>query len=192
LDDNTGTKLTTAVGGQQATDTIVLLPKALAEAKLGRRPYATQDSVPRCRSDHTSINYPAEVVAQLKRWARGNNPNGCGPNNGMDFVPDWSFGRCCDTHDNCYDDCGKTFGQCNADFYYCMHGKCGELNSIWTFWLRAACEVMASSYCTVVQLGGQNAFNQANSERCECVCPNTPQGLSQSLARRRTPAPTAC
>jgi len=187
LDDSTGTKLTTAVNGQQATDTIVLLAKDEADVQLKRRSYATQDPLPRCESDRTTINYPVEVIAQLKRGARGNNPNGCGPNNGIDWVPDWSFGRCCDAHDNCYDDCGKTFGQCNGDFYSCMHGKCAELDDIWNFWLRPACEAMAAFYYAVVQNGGQDAFHQANKERCECVCPNTAQGLSQSLCQTTKP-----
>ncbi|OIW25577.1 hypothetical protein CONLIGDRAFT_684123 [Coniochaeta ligniaria NRRL 30616] len=186
LDDSTGTKLTTAASAQQANDTIVLLPKAVMDAKLERRSYATQDPPPRCLSNET-IHYPVEVIAQLKRGARGNNPNGCGPNNGMDWVPDWSFGRCCDAHDNCYDDCGQAYGQCNLNFYNCMHGKCGELTDIWNFWLRPACEGMAAFYYSVVQLGGQDAFNQANKERCECVCPNTSQGLSQSLCQTTKP-----
>jgi hypothetical protein len=187
LDDSTGTKLTTAASAQQANDTIVLLPKDVAAAHLKRRSYATMDELPRCESDYKTINYPVEVIAQLKRGARGNNPNGCGPNNGIDWVPDWSFGRCCDAHDNCYDDCGKTYGGCNSDFYNCMHGKCGELTDIWNFWLRPACEAMAVFYYSVVQGAGQDAFHKANKERCECVCPNTSQGFSQSLCQTTQP-----
>ncbi|KAH6866202.1 hypothetical protein B0T10DRAFT_554126 [Thelonectria olida] len=175
-----GTELTVGTG----YDTIVVLPKAartpLDTITNNRRSYAAAGKAPRCP------NAPSEVVAHLKSGARGNNPNGCGPANGVDLVPDWNFGRCCDAHDNCYDDCGQTFEACNNNFHTCMHGKCDDVHhSIWTFWLYPACMGMADFYAWVVGTSsGVSAFNEANKERCECVCPlsSTPKvaGLVQS------------
>lgn len=115
-------------------DTIVLLPKA-ARTALGstpsRRSYATGGRAPRCN------NAPAQVIAALKASARGNDPNGCGPANGIGkYIPNWNFKGCCDNHDNCYDDCSQTFETCNDVFHGCMRGKCDDVWDSWEFWVR--------------------------------------------------------
>ncbi|KAK3934181.1 hypothetical protein QBC46DRAFT_462771 [Diplogelasinospora grovesii] len=162
---------TLMTAGTSANDTIVLLPKAgfsMPGAKaVSRRGKAEQGDAPRCK------NAPQDVIAVLRKGARGNNPNGCGPANGVDVVPDWNFGRCCDAHDNCYDDCGAAFEECNNSFHDCMHGKCWDVLNGWTWWLFPACWGMADFYA--FQRGQRGA-------RCECVCPSTdPDGYKVSL-----------
>ncbi|KAM5343023.1 hypothetical protein ACJ41O_013989 [Fusarium nematophilum] len=115
---------------------------------------------PRC------LNYPQQVEAFLKDNARPSNSNGCGPANGVDRVPDWKFGSCCDGHDNCFDDCGETFERCNDVFHGCMKGKCYEVLNSWLFWLFWACQGMADFYAFMVGTSiGVEAFNTANGER---------------------------
>lgn len=123
------------VTDETTAGTVVTLPRdartpistSKTTSKRGRT-YAQSGGVPRCP------NTPDDVIATLKSGARGNNPNGCGSK--TDVVPDWNFGRCCDGHDNCFDDCGKTFETCNEVFLNCMHGKCRELlDSFWTSWV---------------------------------------------------------
>lgn len=176
-----GTLMT--VGTSDSTG-IVALPKdgmtkpgAQAAKAMVRRGKAQQGDAPRCK------NSPNDVLAVLKANPRPNNPNGCGPANGIDAVPDWNFGRCCDAHDNCYDDCNATFEQCNDSFHECMHGKCWDILNGWTWWLFPSCWGMADFYAYVVGTGqGVKAFNSANSERCDCVCPNEkPHNWAQSL-----------
>lgn len=128
-----GTLMTVGAAGNEG---IVALPKdgmtkpsGNAARSLSRRGKAQSGGAPRCK------NSPNEVIAVLKQNPRPNNPNGCGSANGIDMVPDWNFGRCCDGHDNCYDDCGATFEQCNDNFHDCMHGKCWDILDGWTWWV---------------------------------------------------------
>ncbi|KAF7552337.1 hypothetical protein G7Z17_g4405 [Cylindrodendrum hubeiense] len=119
-----GSELIVADGTNHGT--IVLLPKDAftpletvpAPTPKMRRTYAAEGSAPRCP------NRPADIIATLKSGARGNNPNGCGSDNGIgSYVPDWNYGTCCDGHDNCYDECSETFETCNDVFLTCMRGK---------------------------------------------------------------------
>ncbi|KAH6982682.1 hypothetical protein EDB80DRAFT_864055 [Ilyonectria destructans] len=175
------------VADETTVGTVVTLPRdartpinTSKTASKRSRTYAQMGAVPRCP------NTPDDVIATLKSGARGNNPNGCGGK--TDVVPDWNFGRCCDGHDNCYDDCSKTFETCNDVFLTCMHGKCRELlDSFWTSWLYNACSGMADFYFVVVSVKpGADAFRDAHNERCECTkCRNSVSpkivGLDQGL-----------
>jgi len=144
-------------------------------ARLRRRAWdgMGQDGyAPRCP------NTPRWVWPRVRNGVRGYNPNGCGPANGFDFVPDWNFGGCCNDHDNCFDDCdNKTFERCNLDFLGCMAAACVRDYSRWyNSWLQPGCLGMAGFYFAAVSSWkGKEAFNTANSERCECFCsrPNT-------------------
>lgn len=95
--------------------------------------YAEYGEAPRCP------NYPTNVLSVVRSNARGLNPNGCGPANGVEskLIPDLNFGSCCDAHDNCFDNCPTTYLEsCNQDFLGCMIGKCGDLaRSWWQFWV---------------------------------------------------------
>lgn len=58
-----------------------------------------------------------------------------GQANGIDFVPDWNFGGCCDNHDTCYDDCRDgLFESCN-DFHGCMRNAREEYDHWWEFYV---------------------------------------------------------
>ncbi|KAM5365170.1 hypothetical protein ACJZ2D_011157 [Fusarium nematophilum] len=161
---------------------IVALPNSArtqpSEAADKRRSYATEGRAPLCP------NAPHYVISYLKAGARGNNPNGCGPANGIDVVPDWNFGRCCDEHDNCFDNCGVSFEHCNSAFHSCMRGKCWDAISWWFPWLYFACLGMSDWYNFVVSSWiDVNAFYTANKERCECSCPLSSSpvpGITQS------------
>ncbi|KAM5349929.1 hypothetical protein ACJ41O_006434 [Fusarium nematophilum] len=165
---------------------IVALPNSArtqpSEAADKRRSYATEGRAPLCP------NAPHYVISYLKAGARGNNPNGCGPANGIDVVPDWNFGRCCDEHDNCFDNCGVSFEHCNSAFHSCMRGKCWDAISWWFPWLYFACLGMSDWYNFVVSSWiDVNAFYTANKERCECSCPlsSSPVPVHSHRGRRQ-------
>ncbi len=157
------------------TDAVPVNPNSVeaatqAASRLRRRAWdgMGQDGyAPRCP------NTPRTVWPRVRSGARGLNPNGCGPANGFDFVPDWNFGGCCNDHDNCFDDCdNKTFERCNLDFLWCMGAACVRDYSRWyNSWLQPGCLGMAGFYYAAVSSWkGKEAFNTANGERCECYC----------------------
>jgi hypothetical protein len=169
---------------------MVLLPKAArspipprpSKKRSGRTPllarsYAEEGSSPRCGG------FPGNAIAAVKDGARDPQVNGCGSGATEKLVPDWNFGSCCDTHDRCYDDCGRKFEDCNSDFKGCMHNKCWDVLDGWTFWLAPACFGMADLYNAVVSGGkGRDAFQEANGQRCHCVCPaSAPDYFAQSV-----------
>lgn len=122
------------------------------------------------------VKQPEALVASVRKDARALNPNGCGPANGVDFVPDFTFGKCCDGHDNCFDDCpNTTFESCNTDFHQCMRSDgCSDKNH-WYMWLiYGACLRAADFYYFAVSTPcGAKAFLAATQERCACDCPET-------------------
>ncbi len=78
----------------------------------------------------------SNVFAIPRPNRRGENPNGCGSNNGMgSFVPNLNWGHCCNDHDNCYDDCGQSFQGCNNGFLGCMYSQCAADVKWWNFWV---------------------------------------------------------
>jgi hypothetical protein len=137
---------TKAEPGEPSKNGIVLLPAegrtpdpdgvpAPTPTAVRRRGYygmGQEGGAPRCP------NTPREVWPRIRAGARGENPNGCGPANGIDLVPDWNFGGCCNNHDNCFDNCNdKTFERCNVEFQWCMHDACRRDYSSWyNSWVR--------------------------------------------------------
>ncbi|KAK4188071.1 hypothetical protein QBC35DRAFT_497327 [Podospora australis] len=123
---------------------------------------------PRCEG--TARN----VWPRVKSGARDPDPNGCGSR--KDKVPDLNFRGCCNEHDNCFDDCGKTFERCNLEFGACMVRACVNDYSRWyNFWLQPGCIATAGFYTTVVSTWpGRDAFYDSNEARCECYCHNQP------------------
>jgi hypothetical protein len=150
-----GTYTTATPGTRSDSDPgILLLPtQALGQKKrrsIGKR------ALPRCAdypgkfTDNTKAprcpNYPRNIISNVRPGARGAQSNGCGPANGVDFVPDFTFGSCCDRHDICYDDpeCGL-FEGCNNDFHNCMRNEgCAWLDHWWLFFVRS--RYLNSSY----------------------------------------------
>lgn len=168
---------------------MVLLPKAMknpiparpssrSPKQQEKRTWAEDGLDPRC------WGAPSNVIAAVKPGARPQQANGCGSGATASFIPNWNFGDCCNAHDFCYDDCGRTWEGCNFDFLGCMYSKCWDVADSWTFWLAPACFGMADLYAGVVSsVAGAIAFRGSNSDRCHCVCPNSspPNNFAQSL-----------
>jgi hypothetical protein len=125
--------------------------------------------------------YPARDLdsCDRKRHHPGHTPttNGCGPEGGaLSAVIPNSWGKAdfkpsCDTHDVCYGTCGNSKEDCDlalglgaADSCKQAYGGGGAINAT----LLAACTTIAYDYGAAVLLGGQDAFDQAQKEDCEC------------------------
>jgi hypothetical protein len=136
----TDTGFTAVTPGETENGIAVLRPdlsKAIETAGSGdpelarmRRLIRREDGwIPRCPFRGSN------VFAQPRPNRRPENPNGCGSNNGMgSFVPDFNWGHCCNVHDNCYDDCTKSFQGCNTDFLGCMYDQCRADVKWWNWW----------------------------------------------------------
>ncbi|KXJ86795.1 hypothetical protein Micbo1qcDRAFT_167891 [Microdochium bolleyi] len=111
--------------------------------------------------------------------------NGCGSGALRKYVPQLSFGHCCDMHDYCYDNCASgrvekctepycspgQFERCNSVFYDCMHETVCERIPWYHPIDRVNCEAAAVFYTGVVMtsLGG-DAFKDATKQRCGAYC----------------------
>ncbi|KAH8751868.1 hypothetical protein F5882DRAFT_420214 [Hyaloscypha sp. PMI_1271] len=106
--------------------------------------------------------------------ARPKGFNGCGSGwtkQCLKFPPNFNFIDCCDDHDICYDSCDQTFEDCNNNFLTCMKAKCDSDYADDGF-AHNRCEVLAQIYFQFVASPlGRSAFQEATSERCECVEP---------------------
>ncbi|KAK4203480.1 hypothetical protein QBC40DRAFT_317296, partial [Triangularia verruculosa] len=108
-------------------------------------------------------------------------PNGCG-SKGTEWVPDFIWTGCCDSHDRCFGACYMGFRDCNTIFLDCMYRACWNSlgpNRYETQSLMA-CGSTANFYFAVVSSWiGRNAYNRATKERCQCECWNhwTDQGI---------------
>ncbi|CAK1364548.1 unnamed protein product [Cercospora beticola] len=123
---------------------------AAKKARKVRRNKYTEGVFPRCP------NSPPALVAR-----------------GFDWVPDFSFGSCCDGHDICFDNCEEgTFEQCNRDFGDCMRSQgCAHLDHWYSYLPYLACRTAADFYEWSVSLPpGKKAFKEANEDRCGCYC----------------------
>lgn len=162
---------TTKMTEGTAAKGMVTYPLSLsARTRKTRRSKYNSGAQPRC------VKQPEALVAFVRPNARGLNPNGCGPANGFDYVPDFGFGNCCNGHDNCYDDCANSsFESCNTDFHNCMRGDGCAASNVWYRWLEhLACLKAADFYYWAVSTPvGAKAFLSATQERCTCDCPNT-------------------
>ncbi|PPJ54286.1 hypothetical protein CBER1_06563 [Cercospora berteroae] len=140
---------------------------AAARARKVRRSKYTEGYAPRCP------NSPPGLVAKVRPGARAAEKNGCGAANGFDFVPDFSFGTCCDDHDLCFDNCESgTYEECNANFGNCMRTRgCDYLNNWYSYPVYLSCIKAANFYEFSVNLPtGRDAFYEANTARCGCYC----------------------
>ncbi|KAK4174304.1 hypothetical protein QBC36DRAFT_243675 [Triangularia setosa] len=118
--------------------------------------------------------YGPDAIPVPKPGRRPESPNGCGAADAaVDLVPDFNWGECCNEHDNCFDNCDKSFWQCNTEFRACMQNQCWKdatvrWHDVWKF---PACADLAGFYFTAVSSPiGWMAFNSANSDRCDCAC----------------------
>ena len=98
--------------------------------------------------------------------------NGCGPEggfHGIDLVPDFNFGSCCDKHDTCFGTCSETFSSCNNEFLSCAVGRC-LADFFLVPKLALACSNIALFYYGAISVGGGSAFRAATEKHCECKC----------------------
>ncbi|KAM3416823.1 hypothetical protein BST61_g8414 [Cercospora zeina] len=161
------TRFTPGTSDKQMATYPLARAAAAKKARKVRRNKYTEGQAPRCP------NSPPALVAKVKPGARAPGKNGCGPANGIDFVPDFTFGSCCDDHDFCFDNCEEgTFEQCNRDFGNCMRTRgCGYLDKWYSYLPYLACLKAADFYEWSVGLGpARDAFYSANTDRCGCYC----------------------
>ncbi|MGH2855945.1 MAG: hypothetical protein ACRDMJ_00515, partial [Solirubrobacteraceae bacterium] len=115
--------------------------------------------------------------------------NGCGPQGGLDLIPnadftkgDWvpdspfglaSFFAACKGHDCCYGNCGSPKESCDSDFRLSMEAACQAtwsgtslLDSIGMSY----CLTVANTYYNAVSSTqtGTDAFNAGQDEVCDC------------------------
>ena len=128
----------------------------------------------------------APEVASTRPGARAATSNGCGSKSNHKIVPDFGFTKCCNIHDLCYDDCSKSFDECNYNFRNCMSGVCkNKYSSSVAAPLYAGCILVADTYFAVVSGSfGSKYFAQYTHERCQC-CP--PPGTRPGPGGRKPP-----
>ena len=84
---------------------------------------------------------------------------GCGSGPFEGVTPNLAFGTCCDSHDDCYDDCKNKppKQECDKNFCGCVVKKCMGLGNV------ASCLTYAKSYCEAVTSSStaQGAFNNS-------------------------------
>lgn len=99
--------------------------------------------------------------------------NGCGAQDGFDFVPDhpagYPFHQACVEHDRCYGTCGSDRAQCDLDFYDRMAAVCNEHWSTLKMPGRIAnCHGLALVYYKAVDRFGADPHAQGQVEGCDC------------------------
>ncbi|KAK9719222.1 hypothetical protein K7432_004944 [Basidiobolus ranarum] len=91
--------------------------------------------------------------------------NGCGPKGLGVFVPEYLFAECCNAHDLCYSDCGRTKGQCDTTFLKCMETVCDTQRAK----NPRLCQRLATVYHDVVAADSSCVFYK-NSLKNYCQC----------------------
>ncbi|EPS38814.1 hypothetical protein H072_7398 [Dactylellina haptotyla CBS 200.50] len=153
----------------QGTETIFLRAIPDIQINLKRRGKGNQGGNPRCPSLPNSY-------AILRGGARGTpSITDCGQGNTVGLTGFGAILRStCRDLNNCYDDCSKTWEECNDAFRGAMtdYTKCQGLN--WKNGDQGKCKNIVKNNVDNVLYGGQgrNNFNQANADRCTCVCDN--------------------
>lgn len=94
-------------------------------------------------------------------------PNGCGPQNFPDLIPDGALGKCCDAHDRCYADCSRSKKDCDDSMGSCGRGVCKALFSDWV--TLNICLTQVKVYTKAVELWGKGPFENATKKHCKCV-----------------------
>jgi hypothetical protein len=113
-------------------------------------------------------------------------PNGCGPSGGAltPIIPNRfgsaDFTQCCNTHDICYGTCNDVKSDCDNSFLACLQGSCRSAYSSKPVRLRA-CLSVANIYFRAVSSRGENAYESAQKEACDCcgtqTCGNCSPGV---------------
>lgn len=142
-----------------------------AHAAASTAPYATPDGES-CIKPLGDGSCPSDYT---KRPKAGNVPvvNGCG-GQGSDFQPPQRFFKApftpsCNTHDRCYEDCGKSQSDCDTEFYFDLVDACktaypGVLQTL----MRNSCYDVAAVYYAAVALKGGEFYAAGQQKACEC------------------------
>ena len=107
--------------------------------------------------------------------------NGCGPENGVNLVPNSPLGvatftTACNKHDICYSTCNSNKLSCDSNFFDNMSAICsaeypgsGVVDGLG----RAYCLNLARIYAAAVIGGGGSAYKAAQAGACDCCddCP---------------------
>ena len=98
---------------------------------------------------------------------------GCGDQDHGANIPDWVFGGCCRTHDECYDDCKNlpSKEQCDKAFISCVRKRC---NSVGQY-----CQWIADIYIKYATTGPDSAAAFSNARR-KCGPQGCPPNISSS------------
>ncbi|KXJ96287.1 hypothetical protein Micbo1qcDRAFT_170134 [Microdochium bolleyi] len=131
---------------------------------------------------------PANMFSRGMIGARPMSYNGCGSGSTRAWIPQLGFGKCCNMHDYCYDNCatGKVelcnndycapgqWESCNYLFYRCMQDTvCSDISWFWHPIDRSLCDFEAKFYVAVVSTyKGGDAFKEATAARCGAYCQN--------------------
>jgi hypothetical protein len=128
-----------------------------SDAELDSRDIAARDLTGRCLPWKTAKSKGVPIV-----------PNGCGPK-WASWVPEFSYGKCCDSHDICYSTCSRSRVSCDSAFLTCMIATCHSKYKPWNP-KRYACDGGAGVYYRAVRgAAGAVAFGIANKKHCKCV-----------------------
>jgi RHS repeat-associated protein len=93
----------------------------------------------------------------------------CGSGWNEPLVPDnplgFGFSPCCQNHDDCYGECGKSKSSCDNNFLSCMVGSCGSpfFNPFYS-----TCGGLALLYYGAVAGAGQGAYDDAQGKCDDC------------------------
>jgi RHS repeat-associated protein len=132
----------------------------------GLNPYAYARLTPLLKSDRFGL------------WVfapRGEPPgSGCGDARTDKYVPDnpygFGFSSACKAHDKCYDTCGNSREQCDAQFLTDLRKACNRWAGM------ALCVTLAYEYHILVRLEGQGAYDRAQVKCHQCFTGVAPRG----------------
>jgi len=79
-------------------------------------------------------------------------------------LPDFTFEKCCDHHDACYQSCGVKKGDCEVHFDRCLKKHCKS-----AYPGNQECLGTASTFVTGVRMFGCNGFQNSQDSGCQCV-----------------------
>lgn len=174
--------LTRAIGGSQTRrGALRLLSAGVIGAALGPKPvkprasgadegscYLQFSPGPSCAP---VTDYSALASCNNLQQSSGGSYNGCG-SKGVQLDGHLPGGvnitRCCNAHDCCYDQCGRSKSFCDDQFLACMEAACRKYSSLPRDCINRARHVY---YEGVVKLGGPS-YRDAQVESCGCcTCP---------------------
>ncbi|CAF1201763.1 unnamed protein product [Adineta steineri] len=110
------------------------------------------------------------IIGHASSLRQRRQANGCGPgyfniDRSLRGVGEAVIIPCCNSHDICYDSCGKTQQQCDEAFRWCLNSACARLNGNgfqwWIDFRRAACKLDGRTLYDIVNAIGRYAYNQA-------------------------------